>query len=1035
MSVNSKRAFWLGSTAIFAAGLLFSAIEVSAQDAADKPAEEPPADQTAAPASTAPATSEEKKVERVVVTGSRLKKNEFTSSSPIQIITREDSTLEGLNDTAEILQGATVASGSIQIDNTLTGFTSFAPGPGGNSISLRGLGAERTLVLLNGRRIGPAGARGFVGPVDLNTIPSSMVERIEILKDGGSTVYGSDAVAGVVNVITRRNIDGAYLELNGTQPFDGGGETYSINGFWGTKFEHGGISISADYNKREPLVRGDRDYLSCGQDLVTNATTGAPLDLIDPATGRSKCFNVLAGFVNPSTGGAFVYTPGTAAGGGYLKTLAPAIAGALPDVANYRRVSHTFGQVNAYINNLCASPVHGPATPFCASAATIAAEKERIWRASQGEVPNDHPQLANQTVISPAERYSVFVQGNYELFGSGEAYTELFFNRRESSQSGWAQLVPTIPFGHPFNPFTTPTARPFLHRRTQADQTVDFYRGLVGIRGEFGARMPFLANWSYDLFAQHTRSEADYTTRFAYADRVRATSVAAGCNPALITISSAPGIGCPTINWFRPETLASGTFSPEEEAFLYGSETGHTTYSQTIVNGVVDGDVVELPYGTLSAAIGFELRSDELDDTPGPQAQAANFFGSSVAGRTAGSDTVHEVFAEVQVPLFSGLAFVEDLSLSASTRYTNYESYGDGSTYKLGVNWQITPEYRLRATTGTSFRAPALFEIFLANNVGFLPQTSVDPCINWGASGDPILAITCGSPPPAGVGLAPDFAGGTSGATILSGGGGPGVLNAETSEARTIGFIWTPDWIDLSVGLDYWEIEVKDEVDTFGPFNIINSCHTQLPLGSSPFCRLFTRASTGGIDEVKDAFVNLNSQVADGLDLTARFGHEFSFGTFRADAQVTWTFTDEILVFADGTLEEDNGSLYEPDWTGKLNIRFEHDNWTYFWNVDFVARASNDEEFGGSVFNWRSFTPVNGNAYYKQYGEFYASHDASIRYRASDWSIVAGVSNVFDDPPPTISTSSGSRLGNAAVLAGQYDILGRTGFLTVSKSF
>lgn len=994
------------------------------------------AQSAAPPAQPAP---DEEKVEKVVVTGSRIKKNEFNSSSPVQILTREDATLEGLTDTGEILRGSTVASGSGQVDNSLTGFTGFGGGNGANTISLRGLGASRSLVLLNGRRIGPAGTRGIIGPVDLNTIPSSMIVRTEILKDGGSTIYGSDAVAGVVNVITRQNVDGAYLEGNITQPFDGGGESYSANGFWGTSFENGGISISADYYKREPLVRGDRDYLKCGVDYVFNATTRERLDLIDPATGQYKCFNFQFGFVNPATGGVFLPTPGLPAGGGYLATLSPAIAGSLPNVTNFRRVGSSFAQVNTYINNLCANATHAAANAFCASPDAIAAEKERRWRATQGDVPNYSPLFDDTTAISPAERYSIFAQANYDIFGGNELYAELFFNRRESSQRNWGNIAPVVQGTNPFNPFpTVVTSRPFIPRSFDQSQTVDFYRALTGIRGDFGDSMPILSGWSYDLFAQHTRSEGDYTGNFMYADRVIAAGrPGTGCLAADITVSNTPGLFCQPVNWFRPETLTTGFFTPEEKAFLFGVETGHTTYTQTIVNGVVSGDVLQLPYGVLSAAVGFETRRDELDDTPGPQAQASNYQGFTTAGRTAGEDSVAEVFAEAEIPLLSGMRFAEDLSISASTRYSNFESYGDGSTYKLGVNWQITPEYRLRGTTGTTFRAPALYEMFLANQIAFPLQTDIDPCINWGLSAVAAYATTCGAPPPAGLGLAPDYvASGASSATLRIGGGGPGILNAEKGESRTVGFIWTPDWINLSLGLDYWEIEIRDEVSRFGSQNIVTSCMKQIPLGSSPFCRLFTRNAAGHIVTINDSFVNLDSQVSDGLDLTARFVHEFPFGTFRADAQVTWTFTDETQIFATADLQDDNGDVYDPDWTGRLNLRFQRDDWTFFWNTDFVGRASNDEELGGSVFNWRSFTPLNSNVYYKQFTEFHATHDASVRYVMGDLALVVGVRNIFDEPPPTISTLAGaSRIGQSATVAGQYDMRGRTGFLTVSKSF
>ena len=177
-------------------------------------------------------------VEDVVVTGSRIRRNEFTSSAPIQVITSEQSTLEGLVDTTQILQESSVASGSFQTNNQLTGFVTTG-GPGANSISLRGLGASRTLVLLNGRRVGPAGVQGTVGPVDLNVIPSSIIERVEILKDGASSIYGSDAVAGVINIITKSNLDGAVLDVYANQPFQQGGAQYRLSGAWGRTFEIG----------------------------------------------------------------------------------------------------------------------------------------------------------------------------------------------------------------------------------------------------------------------------------------------------------------------------------------------------------------------------------------------------------------------------------------------------------------------------------------------------------------------------------------------------------------------------------------------------------------------------------------------------------------------------------------------------------------------------------------------------------------------------------------------------------------------------
>jgi iron complex outermembrane receptor protein len=574
---------------------------------------------------------------------------------------------------------------------------------------------------------------------------------------------------------------------------------------------------------------------------------------------------------------------------------------------------------------------------------------------------------------------------------------------------------------------------------TNSSQTVDFYRGVLGIRGDFSDKFPIFSSWSYDLYVQHQRSEADYTNDIIYNDRVLATTQSGtACLQAAITISGGNCADVPTgIRWFDANLVANGAFNAAEQAFLFTKETGHTTYTQTLVNGSVTGDILQLPAGAMAGAIGFETRWDEIDDTPGLQARNNNLWGQTSAGRTAGSDGVREVFAEVNVPLLSGWKLAEDLNVDASWRYTSYDSYGEDTTYKLGVNWQITPEYRLRGTTGTSYRAPALFELFLANQTGFLAQTSIDPCVQWQTSSNPLVVASCG---PGGLNLPSGYTGNYPSALILTGGGGPGVLSAERSESRTVGFIWTPDWIDFSAAIDYWEIEVNNEVGQFGALNIVTACQTQQPFGSSPFCTLFTRDTNpasptfGMISTVNNSFVNISSEVDDGLDLTTRFVHEFSFGTFRMDTEVNWFFTRETKVFPASALTDFNGEVYFPDWVGTVDLRFDTGDWTFYWDIDMAGRESNDEDFFGSDFLWRA-TPFVGH--FKQYGEFYASHDASVRYKMDTWTFQAGVQNIFDDPPPTVSQAGAfGKVGNTIAVGNPvYDLVGRTGFVSITKEF
>ncbi|MCE9521692.1 MAG: TonB-dependent receptor [Alphaproteobacteria bacterium] len=982
----------------------------------------PPPDDPAAPAADAAP------VEKVVVTGSRLRKNEFTSSAPIQIITREDSTLEGLNDTADILQSSSTAAGSQQINNTFSAFV-VPGGSGANSISLRGLGANRTLVLVNGRRLAPAGSSGQLGSPDLNTVPQVMIDRFEILKDGSSSIYGSDAVAGAVNVITRQNYEGLSFTADGTATFEGGGNSYRVDGIWGEVFDRGSVTLAGEYYRRETLTIGDRDFLSCAQDNVYEVGSGRFLDIIDPATGQSQCQNVFGNVAARTAGGLFVADPTAVAGGGPLGL---DIAGFHRVGISYTRTARVFGAPTFCGPSLCTA-----SQQFAVMTPAQRAQTEAAWRASQAELKQDDARFDKTDVVAPVERGSLYLTGSYDLGSGIEAYTENLFTRRKSDQFGIKQLFPFIDVTHPSN-LIGALSQPVILTDATASQEIDFFRTVWGVRGEFGDKIPLFGNWSYDLFVQHSRSDASYTNSFVYDDRVNAATLGVvACDASFITIS-APAPSCPTINWFSAAVL-QGQFTPQQKAFLFGEETGTTGYTQSMINGSVTGDLFELPYGMVAAAAGFEIRRDEIDDTPGEMARANNYWGQTSAGRTAGKDSVHEVFGEVEIPLLGGMKFAESLTFDASGRYTSYDSYGDGSVFKLGLNYQITPEYRVRGTTGTSFRAPALFEMFLANQTGFQNANAIDPCINWDLSSDPRIVSSCG---PGGLNLAPGFLGGTSGTLVVTGGGGPGVLRAETSEARTVGFIWTPDWVDLSIALDYWEFEVKDEVGQLGPANIVLFCHTRAPALANPFCSLYDRDTNplspnfGQINTVNDSFFNIASQISDGMDLNVRYAHEFSFGKFVVDGDFTWTFTDETDAIGEGA-QAFNGTLYDPDFVGSINTRFERGDWTFFWHTEMASRTSNDEIIGGNqlLFNGSPFLGT-----YKHFTEFSAVHDASVRYRADDWALVVGVSNIFDDAPPTVSsdgpsTGSFGRQGNAVATGGPYDLLGRRAFISVTKDF
>lgn len=967
----------------------------------------------------------------VVVTGSRIRRNEFTSSQPIQVITSEQAALEGTVDTAEILQSSTAANTATQINNFFTGYV-VTGGAGVNTISLRGLGANRTLVLINGRRAGPAGVGGTVGPTDLNTIPSSQIERIEILTDGASSIYGSDAVAGVVNIITKTNQDGGNATAFVSQPFESGGEEYRISASQGWTFDRGYLTVGADYYERKPLLFGDREAFSCPQDRVYyDPALKIRADVIDPATGDYKCISSINGMVraNRVIGGAyrsFDFQPDTSAvaGGGFLGC----------NENGWRFQSGGAGTA-------CATTTQTP----------------EARRALYSRYQTHSDRYDSRTAVSPVTRTSVSAFAGYDLTSNTEVFGEFLFNRRESEQNSWRQLFPNVFIGAPNYPFAPVTAlgqtndyaMPIAHMNMDADQRVDYYRGVVGIRGTLNIGSGF----DWELAGQYSRSEGSYGYNFFYADRVFATSgyhqgkivngvtvipagFASGANrtqfwnTGCVTAWLSTATSCPTggVNWFNPNYLLNGKLDADEADFLLGYEKGSTLYEHAYIEGVISGDLFQLPAGPVGAAVGFQVRKEKLDDQPGAQNQASNSWGLTTAGRTKGEDTIKELFAELDIPLIRNVPLVDSLTLNVSGRYSDYDSYGENSTYKIGANWAITPEYRLRASYGTAFRAPALYELYLANQTSYAGQTAIDPCIRWGESNDAELKANCQA-----AGVPEDYTAAGSSSAMVIAGGGKGVLKAETADTISAGFIWTPSFVDLSIALDYFKVTIDDQVSRFGAASILAGCYGRGGFQDKSLCALFDRAPAGATNQyqivtVRDSYINVAQQISEGLDLNVRYNKEFSFGdltlTGRASYITEWTYQLQSASSPSDQLDY----IGYPDWTANLGARFDRGDWTVYYNVELVPEVT----------NVRSATSVNylgETLYLDTTAEFYANHSISVRKRMDKWTLQVGINNIFDENAPWTSYSGGSRGAGNVPLTSQYDYVGRRGFVSLSRDW
>lgn len=1025
--------------------------------------------------------------ETIFVTGSRIRRNEFTAPAPLTVIDPEIAVRQGLNDTGSMIQGSPIAAGSSQVTAALSGQFLVNGGQGVQTVSLRGLGAERTLVLLNGRRAGPAGTRGAVSAFDLNVLPQSIVEQVEILKDGASSIYGSDAVAGVVNLITRRDTDGVEFDFFGSVPQEEGGETWSASATWGTTFDRGHIMISANYYRQNELERGDRDYLGCSEAYVfTGLDLETRADLIDPRTGDFSCNGAQS---NNTWGHVWTYDYSYY----YSPNGSNIPGGAAPGAAVLFQYSYPGDNLGQYI------PAAG--TPTDPGQISIPAGWFPVGydAASRSVYNNYHPTMDRDSVIPTVDRYTLYLDAAYELAEGFELYTELLYNKRETYYDGSGQVW-QFGFGDRLGGLfglSDATRRdqnangfggPALFSPTgfidwyDSSQEVQYYRAVGGVRGDISS------SFQYDLYGQYSLSDGDYNNQVVLNDSIRTQDGRNIANaPNGFRTARCPGgvtpIGgkaCTFVDWYSPRVMY-GDYTAAEFDFLTDTDHGNTEFTQWYVEGVVSGDLFELwGNGPVGIAVGGTFRRDDINDVPGAITLAGNVWQGLGAGITSGSSDTSEAFGEVNIPLLGDLPLIQSFDLTAAARVTNVSatrasdgvSFSDNGniTYKLGADWEVSDWLRFRATYGTSFRAPALFEQFLADQEGALSQRSLDPCIGWGTAltrGDisQQFANNCAAD-----GVAANHSGSGIDGVVITG-GGLGVLEPETSTAWTASVVLTPSFdflpdTQISIAVDYFDIEVRGEIAKFGARNVISACYNSDFYPTDPLCTLFARV--GDLDEddpyyvegsdtniafVRDSFININSQQNRGVDVTTRIDHDFAGDTHLSfQAQMTWQTKDQIAVFA-STPSDLNGEAGEPKWVGDFNLQLDTGPWNFFYGLDVVSGTDDTQDFvernTGLLFDdlsqaqidaamCRQFTTYNAPVCFDLTIPTRAYHNVSItREIGENLRITAGVSNVLGSRPPRVSDVGGDGINTLGqgVLYSQYDLFGRRGFVNINLRY
>jgi iron complex outermembrane receptor protein len=851
-----------------------------------------------------------------------------------------------------------------------------------------------------------------------------------VLKDGASSIYGSDAVAGVINIITKKDLNGVRLDASISQTEHGGGNAHNFSAAGGMVNDHSRFLVSYNFNENTSMTLGQRDWTRCNTDYRRTSVNGVvgewgSWDTKDPLTGKAKCYPITGTGSNGVTINT-IGTGGTPTGG--------AAGSATTGVGAAGSTGTTFNRWRP--NSAVTTGLAG-------------------WEGVGGGSTTDtnvrdtfDPRVMNNTVMSPVRNHNLYAQGAVDvpfLGDDAEAYWELLYNRRESSQVGFRQLSldyakgsPLIPANLAFSTVQTAATtitngqalgvRAFIGAgNSYSSQAVDFTRAVAGLRGSFAK-----FNWDYDVSVQHAESKGSYVFDGFRTDRLAQSLnvVSNGSGGFNCVVTSGGCVAAPALS----SAVVGGKLPAAWLGYVYDNFTGLTKYKEDIVSASTTGKLFKLPYGDVKGAVGAEFRRMSIDDTPSIDQQTGNIYNFTSSTPTRGSDNATDVFAEIEVPLLKDLPLAKDLTLNGSARRADYKSYGTGSTYKIGALWAPTGWLSLRGTNGTSYRAPALFEQYVGATTGFLSAAG-DPC-NSPTPGSQ-RAINCASE-----GLPANFAQ-TSSITSVTKGGRDSGLAAETSKNSSWGIILQPTlptgFGDVSFALDRFDIKVDNGVSRAGVASILALCYDDPAFRTTGggYCSLISRASGNNALTVNNSYINLSTDVVRGYDYNIRYTNDVGIGKLRVNLSATEYHSQAGKVFSTDALTESNGRVGVPRWSGALDVNYAAKGWTAYYGMEWVGKTSSYE-----YYQRQSTTAATRALYdpatsiYQMRTPNYFLHSLSLSYSdsVSKWKTTVGVRNINDKTPPSISSGYANRVGNAPLYSG-YDYLGRRFFMNVSKSF
>lgn len=830
-------------------------------------------------------------LDRIEVTGSRIRQVDVETAQPVTFVTREDIEKQGFQSVADILQNIS-ATGTPPISRASP--LSAGENAGGTFVALRNLGAVRTLILMNGRRLGVSTS----GLADISKIPASAVERIEVLKDGASSIYGSDAIAGVINIITRSNFEGATASAYYGQYSEGDGAITKGDFVIGFTGERGSLTAAAEWREEDAVSSADRPF---------SAFPRSDLHPTDNWTTVHQGGGFTWDYARRDMFPNVTFAPPTATSPNPTTRIVLREGGDPRNPADYRNQNTNIGGCPG---NSAAAP--GPAD--CVPGSIV-------------DKSNTNLQTDLRT---PVRSKSLFVDGIWDLTENVRFRTNMMFSNRFSSRVVAGYPMQAASFGTPmsadsyFNPAAGSPIGGWWRRTWEVPRVSDGdssdYRFVGAVEGIFDfADRTFDWDVSY-LWNQSKQTQSTYgnlnlaNTRAAVGPSFLNADGVVQCGTAAAPISLGT---CVPFNPFLPygvEGPGGLTNNQALQDFLFQEEHANGRTETEVISANLSGSIFALPAGDFGFAVGVEHRNEDGEFVP--DALAVTGGSTNLAsGPTRGGYSVDEAYVELQIPILADVPFAQELSFNVASRYSDFDTFGDTTNSKFSLKWKPIESLMVRATVADGFRAPTIFDLYGGGSQTFAFYT--DPCDTFfgsaannattrancinGVNGLGALGDLGSTYRQLAQGFQPAGAPNAQTPIAFNSGSNPG-LTPEVSKSQTIGFVWSPEFVQgLNLALDWWKIRIADTIVADTPTNMLNDCYVLgiasrcvAPSGGLPG---FTRdLAQGGIPNVSFGSVNAGFRKVEGFDfdVTYRWNTD-NYGAFTLASNSTYTSKDYFV--------------------------------------------------------------------------------------------------------------------------------------------